>query len=411
MADLTLAITGAASVSGTGLLGAPGIVALTLPTPQLQVSDLRPAVRVALPTPSLVATGSSGITGTVALTLPMPQLSLTIQGRTGITGQVRQDLPTPTLVATGVVGVVGSVVLTLPTPTIQASGPNAARLTLPAPTLSASGTTGAIGTVALTLAVPRAVSAGSSAVVGAVVLQLPVPTLQIAATNGAQGQVALTLSKLALAAQGYTGVRGTVTLTLPVMRLDVEGYTPVTGAVRLVLPAMQLVATGRSPIAAGASQPVTLAMQTEALSLSTYSNYPFNSFAQFNGMFLGASDAGVFALTGATDAGVPIQAAARVGMTDFGTSHLKRVDRVYVGYRTDGNLVLRIFTDEVTQRDYLLTNSQRAGLHGNHARLGKGLLARYWQFEVRNQAGCDFSLDCIELKPTKLPRRIGGDDA
>jgi hypothetical protein len=50
-------------------------------------------------------------------------------------------------------------------------------------------------------------------------------------------------------------------------------------------------------------------------------------------------------------------------------------------------------------------------LHGNHVRLGKGLEARYWQFEVRNQGGAYFDLNTIELKPTKLRRRVGGRDA
>jgi hypothetical protein len=70
-----------------------------------------------------------------------------------------------------------------------------------------------------------------------------------------------------------------------------------------------------------------------------------------------------------------------------------------------------VFTDEVTQRDYLLTATGKSGLHGNHVRLGKGLVARYWQFEVRNQGGAAFELNAIELKPTQLRRRVGGGDA
>jgi len=152
-------------------------------------------------------------------------------------------------------------------------------------------------------------------------------------------------------------------------------------------------------------------MHTEAQALSQYDNFPFNSFARLGNVYLGASDEGVFAIGGDTDDGAIIAAAARVGISDFGTSLLKRVDRAYIGYRTDGNLIMRVITDEVNQRDYLVEASGASGLHGNHVRIGRGLRARYWQFEILNQNGADFELNMIELKPTRLHRRIGGGDA
>ncbi|WP_322037984.1 hypothetical protein [Burkholderia cenocepacia] len=405
MANLTLALSGVGATGQSGYVIAP-VVALSLPTPTLSISGFGavPSVRGTLPAPVLAVTGTAGAVGAVTLSLPVPTLLVGVG--------TALALPTPKLAIIASVGAVGAVALTLPTPTLAVNGPNAATLRLPAPTLAASGTVGAAATAALSLPVPALTIAGQVPATAQLAAALPVPRISISGATGTVGRAANVLRSLALAAQGVTGAVGQATLTLPLVKLTASGYENVVGNVRLVLPHLQLVATGSDSAAAPApTASNTIVMHTEQMGVTTYSNFPFNSFAQFGGVYLAASSAGIFTLGGNTDNGALIQAAARVGITDFSTSYLKRVDRVYVGYRTDGNLVLRVFTDEVTQRDYLLTATGKSGLHGNHVRLGKGLVARYWQFEVRNQNGADFELNAIELKPTQLRRRVGGGDA
>ncbi|WP_396328499.1 hypothetical protein [Burkholderia anthina] len=405
MADLTLALSGVGATGQSGFVNVP-VAALTLPTPKLSISGVGavPSVQFALPAPVLAATGAAGVAGTMALTLPAPVLS--IGSGNALT------LPAPLLAISAITGVAGTAALSLPTPTLAAFGPNAAVLALPAPALIASGTVGAAAAAALTLSTPTLAIVGDVPIVAQVAVTLPAPQISISGLAAPVGQAANALRALALAAQGVTGTVGQSTFTLPLVQLTASGYENVVGSVQLVLPHLQLVSTGNA--AATVPAPTasnTIVMHTEQMGVTTYSNFPFNSFAQFGGVYLAASSVGIFTLGGNTDNGALIQAAARVGITDFSTSHLKRVDRVYVGYRTDGNLILRVFTDEVTQRDYLLTATGKSGLHGNHVRLGKGLVARYWQFEVRNQNGADFEMNAIELKPTQLRRRVGGGDA
>lgn len=407
------------SVSGTGVVTFFNPIItyamnLNLPTPLYaavgwesdKTKNLLGVVALTLPLPQLAVLSSGGVSTNVDITLPVPTLQIT--GSTPVVGTVVLALPSLKFAANGKAGVSGSAALTLPTPSLSITTPSAAQLTLPVPTLTSTAVAGLVGTVTLTMPLPALAASGNVPFSASPALTLPVPTISAQGFSGQLARVANTLPSFTIAAQGSTGVLGSVALTLPLFDLDVEGYQPAIGAVQLVLPMMQLVAVGSTK---NPGTPAAIVMHTETFALSSYSNYPFNSFAQFNGVFLGASDTGIFALTGPNDNGVPIQAAARVGITDFATSHLKRVDRVYVGYRADGDLVLRIFTDEVTQRDYRLTATGRVGLHGNHARLGKGLTARYWQFELRNQNGADFDVNIIELKPTELKRRIGGFDA
>jgi hypothetical protein len=271
---------------------------------------------------------------------------------------------------------------------IQAAG-GAASASIPARQLiTASGTafSGAVGTS--TLVIPFIAPLGSSGIIGtsAQVLQF------IGAIN-----------------IGLNGVIATSVLTLQLpLAAGTAGQVATGSSTAVTVPPIRAIGTAISGTGATFSAVV---MHTERQALSQYQNYPFNSFARLNGVFLGAADAGLFTLAGSTDDGVNIDTVTRLGISDYGTSHLKRMERLYIGYKTDGNLVFRVYTDGSHQRDYLLTSTGRSGVHGNHVRIGRGVSSRYWQFEMRNQNGADFQLDIIEAKPTKLKRRVGGDDA
>lgn len=439
-------------IGGTGSSGVSGSVVLRLPLPALYIaSDAVPAeanVALALPAIILAIDGAQSAIGDV--TLALPQMALQSDGFQLVRGEVALSLPAlsltilvdqtgallrlpaPELVATGVVGHIGSVRLKLPDMLLEASGVTGAianvalrlpsyalladgyaenraavSLGLPLPRMLASGGTGTAGRVVLALPTPTMAIAGQVAYVGSVALHLR-PTLQVEGATGGLARISLTLRSLALAVSGGTGTVGSASMTLPVMAVSASGVSSIVGAVTLSVPMLTLHATGARTIGANFS---TVAMHTESGALTTYAGYEFNSFAQFNGVYLGAKSDGIFALSGATDAGVLIDAAARVGITDFGTSHLKRVERCYVGYSTDGAMILRVVTDGDATRDYRLLPTGKSGVHGNHVRIGRGVEARYWQFEILNMEGADFSLDMLEFKPTTLHRRIGGGNA
>ena len=50
-----------------------------------------------------------------------------------------------------------------------------------------------------------------------------------------------------------------------------------------------------------------------------YRNFPFNSFAAWNGSYFGASEHGIFELTGDDDDGEPIDAWVRTAISNLGT--------------------------------------------------------------------------------------------
>lgn len=382
---------------------------LNLPTPVLDIigwedtASISGGVTLKFPIPSFLTAGVGPLGAD--MDLPVPQISAA--GMTGKVVGITLGAPAPALVTAGVTGSSAQVAMVLPGYQLSISDGTEVVLQLPKLSLSIAAATGVIGTVSMARSAPALAITGAVPFVGNVLLSVS-PQMAVSGVVGNTGATALALRSMALAIQGATGAIGNVVMTVPVIRLSVSGHGQLVGNVALTLPMLVLQA---SNIPASGAQFSTIAMHTEIGALTTYDNYKFNSYALFNGVYLGAKGDGIFALSGATDNGAVIDAAARVGLTDFSTSHLKRIDRCYVGYRTDGNMVLRVFTDEINVREYLLHATGKAGLHGNHVRIGKGLAARYWQFEIRNKDGADFSLDMIELKPTILRRRVGGGDA
>lgn len=407
------------------------VVVLNQPLPAVSIvgaesdASVSGSVTLACPVSHLATTGSAIVSGSVAFywnlptlrtkdvqptALQMPTPVLQVSGYAGVVANVPLAPPVTTLRATGATGTTGVVALVMPTPQMSVVAPSMMALLAPVPQLQVIGSAGIVGLVAMQAPAPSLALTGSIPFTGIVALSSR-PQMAVAGVTGGVATAAMTLRSLALAVQGYSGAVGSAAMVVPVMQLSITGELLVTGSVALTLPMLALSVTGGNPAGVSSQTATTVVMHTESNALTTYDNYKFNSFATFNGVYMGANDNGIYALSGATDDGALINAAAQVGLTDFGSSHLKRVDRCYVGYRTDGNMVLRVFTDEVTSRDYLLTATGKTGLHGNHVRIGKGLAARYWQFEIMNKDGADFQLDMLELKPTALRRRVGGSDA
>lgn len=158
-------------------------------------------------------------------------------------------------------------------------------------------------------------------------------------------------------------------------------------------------------VAVSETQPA-IVVQTENMTLTTYTNYGFNSFARVGGKNVGARDDGLFELVGEDDNGRPISGTVALGVTDFGSTFLKTVDRLFVGYRARAEMVLGVKTEETHNNLYPLPASP--ALATQRAKVGRGLSARYWQFTLQNLDGTDFAIDTVDVKSAKLERRING---
>jgi hypothetical protein len=139
----------------------------------------------------------------------------------------------------------------------------------------------------------------------------------------------------------------------------------------------------------------------------TYTNYPFNSFAVAGTRQFGCTDNGIYELIGNDDDGTSIDAVIRSGLMDFGTAYVKNMELAYLGYSSSGELILKVIdTDGGEKRSMLYTLSEtNNAVAENRLILGRGVKARYWQFEVTNVNGADFLLDTLDMLPVILNRR------
>ncbi len=359
-------------------------------------------VSISAPAPVIAITGYMD-----SAVLQLPGLSLNIVGTPGVTGAIVVDFPLVSISATSSVGVLGGVDLVSPNFILKTYSSNNASLALPALNLALSGKTGAVARVGLVLGLPVLSVSGNSEFTGMTAMTAPPIRINSTGYRGSVGSVGLYSKSASLQIAGASGNAGAAYIAAPPIRITITGHSDTIGIAALILLPILSVSGGTQRN----NGLKTIVMHTENSAITTYDNYAFNSLAKFNGVYIGAKSDGIFALHGDSDDGASISASAKIGITDFGTSHLKKMDRCYVGYSSDGDMILRVSTDGVTTRDYVLRGTGAPGVHGGHVRIGKGIAARYWQFEIFNNAGSNFGLDVLEFKPTELRRRIGKNNA
>lgn len=146
------------------------------------------------------------------------------------------------------------------------------------------------------------------------------------------------------------------------------------------------------------------AVNLDGYGSTTYSNYPFNSFARIGARYYGAKLDGLFLLDGNTDAGEPIRSVVGFGERDFGNPQKKTVGEAYIGMASDGHLVLKVIAEG---SEYLYrTRGQSEYMQEQRVTLGKGLRTNYVTLEIHNEDGCDFEIDSLHFNVFDLTRRI-----
>jgi hypothetical protein len=146
----------------------------------------------------------------------------------------------------------------------------------------------------------------------------------------------------------------------------------------------------------------TWVVNTETSAITEYSNYGFNSFAQMGYKYLGANRTGLYELNGDTDAGTDIISVIKTGLSQIGGSRFTMFQAAYLGVRGGGDYVLRLETGDGRYYDY---NVIAQDMQTTKIRLGKGLRARYFSFQLTS-TGQDFDMDSVEFVPIVARRRV-----
>ena len=140
--------------------------------------------------------------------------------------------------------------------------------------------------------------------------------------------------------------------------------------------------------------------------ISQYGNYDFKSFCDFGSVCLACGDGGIYSLNGSDDDGTDISSEFKSMTTDFDVANQKRLRSLFIGGEWDGWLKVTITDDEGNSREYLTPPLDSGNLQeGNKVAIGRDGKGRYWNFEVENIDGCDFSVDSMDALPILLSRR------
>jgi hypothetical protein len=148
-------------------------------------------------------------------------------------------------------------------------------------------------------------------------------------------------------------------------------------------------------------------MNTETTGLTNYDNFQFTSLVQLDGVVYGTTADGIYALSGADDAGRKVKSALKTGFLDFGRDQTKRVSDLYVGY-TGGQLECTVETYDGPQEEYTYTLEERDAdaPRNNRMKVGKGLSSRYWRFTFENVDGTDFQIYDTAANVATSKRRL-----
>ncbi len=150
------------------------------------------------------------------------------------------------------------------------------------------------------------------------------------------------------------------------------------------------------------AEKLTLNMNLSNLAITQFCNYNFNSFCKIGSKYFGASDSGIFELSGNNDNGTSIDAFFELLVSDFGISNVKRIRKIYVGYEAKGNLIVTVKDNEDNTRSYTLPYLDYDRQNNSQVNVGRDGLGKYWQIKISNINGCYFAVDSIDILPVVL---------
>lgn len=235
-------------------------------------------------------------------------------------------------------------------------------------------------------------------------LTLLEPSLNTVA--GYIGEIEGNLTLLSVELGTSSGARGTIAASLPnILSLIDAGY----GAVGTISAKLTHIINAITVLSQATTQQLTIVINTRNDAISTYENYPYNSFFELGGVYYGAGANGISQLDTQTDFDdlVPISAGISTGLMQFGEPHLKRITDAYMTLRTAGDLTITVTVDEGTPVVLAMPAQQIVDFIQRRVLIPKGLHGKSWKFEINNVNGSNFDFSHLGFNVAVSARRIG----
>lgn len=145
-------------------------------------------------------------------------------------------------------------------------------------------------------------------------------------------------------------------------------------------------------------------LNSETNSVSTYTNYNFTCSTKFNDKYLFGNSSGLYEYGDKTDDGILIESRLKTIAYNLGTSNLKQIPEMYIGGLNSDKVIIKVNVDNRASV-YYKVNNQIDNLHTQRIKFGKGLIGRYFQFELITSS-TDLDIESLEFYPIVLKRKI-----
>lgn len=367
------------------------------------VEAYQPGINAALPviTASITASFVNPNTGVIASALPA--VSVALSGAAGVGGSIIARLPRHSADLAAIAGVMATVDVTLPAITVDfEAGGFGIEALLPTVQANLTASAGVLAEIAVTLPSVSATLTTTVANVATVSASLPRIDAYLSPFVAAVAVISATLRAPTASLNALLGTNATLSAALTSISTQLGALQQVVATITVTLPSMVSTATATMPF----SQVATYITNTITSAVTTYENFPFNSFAEIDGKYYGAGPAGLFELVGDKDVTTDIDATLALGALHFGSEMQKRMSDFFIAMRSDGDITLRVSVDEREPFEYTLSPLDIETLKQRRTLIGKGAKGKYWQFELANTAGCDFDFDSLNAAAVVLGRRL-----
>jgi hypothetical protein len=327
--------------------------------------------------------------------------------------KVSIEVPLVEVTASGKVETLGRASFTVPLPGVAIRAAEKATLSVPLAMITASGLNGSVGRASFEVPCAETTAHGDTPTIGRASITVPTPRISGSDNRDIIAQASITVPLVKVSPTGLVGTLGQASITVPLVTIDTEGHLDVRGSASITVPLPSIMANVPETVVivdiSGDEETVTgyaLVLNLENNALTEYDNYAFNSFAYFNGRYLGASETGIYNLTGRNDNDGTINAKARTGLQDGGSANRKGIEDAFVGLSTDGILTAKIVGDDKRTYQGKPIEPRNDELVTERVKFGKGIRSRYLGMEFENKNGCDFTIESAELVIVPLTRKM-----
>jgi len=136
--------------------------------------------------------------------------------------------------------------------------------------------------------------------------------------------------------------------------------------------------------------------------LSVYQGFDFHAMVTTPQGVFGVGSDGVYRLGARGDAGQTINASLLLGGNDFGSNTLKRIESLYFGLSTDGQLFARLRADGGDEQIYRVSGREQTA----NVRTARGVTGRTWALRLELLDATHADLQHVEFAVAASSRRV-----